>query len=409
MSPIGIDAAIALVREHAMPQASLRLPLAATVGMHLAQDVSARFPLPRWTAASMDGFAVHGDDLAALQAGNPVRLHLAGATAAGEPEPPPLAHGHTWRVATGGGIPANTDSVIRQEDTTRIDDDVEFSNRRDIGHNVRPIGADIAAGDRVFESGTRIEPGVLAMLAALGVANPMVHRRPRVMIACSGDELADVGATDALLSGRRIADVNTPMLTALVERAGGVAIVMPPVADTLEAVTAAVRAGSDTDLVMTAGAVSVGQHDHVPAAMAALGARQVYRRVALRPGGPTTMAILPDGTPWLALPGNPVSAFVTFALFAATAIRAMLGDGEPEPRWRKFALAQDVHARPRLEQLLRATLQGGEPPRATPTGSQESWVLSSIARAEALIRIPVGVGVVTAGTVVEGISLLASR
>jgi molybdopterin molybdotransferase len=180
------------------------------------------------------------------------------------------------------------------------------------------------------------------------------------------------------------------------------------VPDDPEAIASAIAGAADADLIITAGGISVGQMDHIVAVMERLSARMVFRRVALRPGGPTTFAVLPSGVPWLALPGNPVSAFVTFHLFAAPAIRAMTGDPAPVRPTVEARLAASVTRDAVLDQYVRVHVEpadDGGPPWAQLTGNQGSWVLSSIVRPDALILVPAGSGAMPVGEVVGGIRL----
>lgn len=403
MAPVSVQEALARLREVA-PQPALRLPLEQTIDHVLAHEVRAPWPLPQWTAASMDGYAVRATDVRGASPDNPVTLPVSGGGDAGDPVPPPLAPGTAWRVATGGRVPEGADSVVRVEDvsvgpplaagdldpTTTI----TIKSARDAGRNVRPAGGDVGEGSIALAAGTRVTPGVLALLAALGESAPMVHRTPRVAIITSGEEVASLEQRDLVARGERIADVNLPMLTALVHEAGGVPVPVGLVRDDVAAMADAVRSAADADFLLTAGAISVGIRDHVPAAMASLGARVEFRRVRVRPGGPTTFATLPDGRPWLALPGNPVSAFVTFHLFARPVIAVMKRESENARKRDRARLVEPVVRDPVLEQFVRVTLDRGDAGAlvATLTGNQGSWVTTSIARADALARIPAGEG-----------------
>ncbi len=408
MTAVPIDEGLALIRHHAAVQPAVRLPLADALGHVLAEAPAARWPLPAWTAAAMDGYAVRAGDVRGATRVAPVILPLAGGGHAGDPTPPPLPPGTAWRVATGGRVPDGADSVVRQEDTagegrgTNGGDPVTILSDRDAGRNVRPAGSDVAQGAAPLPAGTRLGPGQLAMLAALGVATPMVHRHPRVGILTSGDEVAPLGDLERIAAGERLPDANGPMLHALVARAGGVPVDLGLVADDPAQMREAIERATDVDLILTAGGISVGAHDHVPAVMAALGAVIRFRRVRIRPGGPTTFATLPDGRPWLALPGNPVSAFVTFHVFASAAIRQMSGDSRPEDSFRPARLGdgESVARHPTLDLYLRVTLSAdpaGGPPIARLTGHQGSWVQSSIALADALAIVPAGEGTVDPG------------
>jgi molybdopterin molybdotransferase len=422
--------ALGLLLPHARRQPALRLPLNDSVGHVLTHDVAAPWPLPPWTASSMDGYAVRGADIAGANEAAPVVLPLAGGADAGDAQPPPLPAGSAWRVATGGRVPEGADSVVRVEDTDEVRDTryegtapsshlvsrISFLSARDAGRNVRPAGGDVAEGSVALTAGTLITPGVLALLAALGESHPMVHRKPRVAILASGDEVVTLDQRDRVASGERIADVNGPMLAALVEGAGGVPVPLGLVPDAPEALAAAMRGAADADLLLSAGGISVGHRDHVPDAMASLDATLLFRRVRVRPGGPTSAALLPDGRLWLALPGNPVSAFVTFHLLARPVIRKMMGDerratgdNHALPVTRRAShvtarLAASVARDAVLDQYVRVTLSpadDGGPPWARLTGNQGSWVLTSIATADGMARIPAGEGVAAAESAVE--------
>jgi molybdopterin molybdotransferase len=235
-----------------------------------------------------------------------------------------------------------------------------------------------------------------------------VHRRPRVGILTSGDELVSLDRPDDILSGRRLADANGPALGALVHEAGAIAVPLGIARDDPAELERIVRDSDDIDMLITAGGVSVGEHDHVRAVMAARGAVMVFERVRIRPGGPTAFAVLPDGRPWLALPGNPVSAIVTFELFGRPAIRAMAGHRDPCRPVRHAVLQGDVRRDASLDQYVRCTFAWPAEdglPAASLTGPQGSGMLMSVARAEGLVIIRAGNGLVAAGSRVEAIFL----
>lgn len=396
--PCSYDEALDRLLGVTAPQPTLRLPLAQAGGLFLAESVVARVPLPRWRSASMDGFAVHGDDIAGATPEQPVPLTLVGATAAGGATPPRIPRGTAWRVATGGPIPPGIDSVIRQEDVTEDGAILAVRGTRDVGRNVREEGADVAVGTAVLQAGQELSAGRLALLASLAEFHPVVHRRPRVGVLTSGDEVVGPDAEDAILDGSGIGDANQPMLASLIHAAGGVTVPLGRVRDDPAAMVDAIQAAGDIDLLLTAGGVSVGPHDHVPSVMAALGAEAVVHRVRIRPGGPTRVAVLPGGVPWLGLPGNPVSAFVVFLLLGRPAIRRLLGDPAAAPAFHAAVLAEPVARHPTLDQFIRVTLSGDAIPQATPTGGQASWVLTSIAAADGVVRIPAGEGIVAPGS-----------
>ncbi|HRP07944.1 MAG TPA: hypothetical protein PLL69_05595, partial [Gemmatimonadales bacterium] len=224
MTAVSVAEARAAVMAAVRAQPAVRMPLESCQGHVLATDVVAPWPLPRWTAASMDGWAVHSADLE-----HPgTTLAVAGGGDASDGPPPTLQRGSAWRVATGGRVPEGADSVIRQEDTATTGDkgrqQVTVENLRDLRRNVRPLGGDVAAGAVALAAGTVITPVVIALLASLGEATPMVYRKQRVAILSSGNEVVALDRREDLDSGRRIADANTPMLAALVREGGAVPV-----------------------------------------------------------------------------------------------------------------------------------------------------------------------------------------
>lgn len=376
-------------------QPPLRVPLADSVGHVLAEDVVALIPLPPWTNAAMDGYAVRAADVLGASDSAPISLRVVAAVTAGDRPTSELNPGEAARVYTGAPVPANADSVIRQEDSDRGVDEVVIRNSRDIGANVRPAGGDLQQGALALAAGTVIGPHQLALLAALGVAHPVVHRKPRVGILTGGDELVSLDRREQILSREKLSDVNGPALFALVEQAGGVPVSLGLVADNPEALQARIAAAQDVDLIITAGGVSVGDRDYVREVMAALGVRPVVQRVKIRPGGPTAFGVMPDGRGWLALPGNPVSAMVTFELFGRPAIRRMAGHAHVYRRMTRVLLEDVVRRDPVLDLYLRVELSypdDGSTPHARLTGPQGSGMLTSMARAEGVVVVEAGEG-----------------
>ncbi|MEP6590927.1 MAG: gephyrin-like molybdotransferase Glp [Gemmatimonadota bacterium] len=376
-------------------QPSLRVPLADAVGHVLAEEIFAPIPLPPWTNAAMDGYAVHAADVRGASATSPVSLRVVAVVAAGDAPSRALQRGEAVRVYTGAAVPEGADSVVRQEDSDRGIDDVVIHHDRDAGANVRPLGGDLARGAVALVSGTVLGPHQLALLAALAVAHPVVRRKPRVGLLTGGDEVVSLDHREQILDGTRLSDVNGPALTALINEAGGVAVPLGLVPDDPDALDAAVSAARDIDLLITAGGVSVGDRDHVREVMRRQRVTAVIDRVRIRPGGPTAFGMLPDGRGWLALPGNPVSAMVTFELFARPVIRRMAGHPEPRRRAIRVRLERAVTRDARLELYPRVTLAwpaDGGLPLARLTGPQGSGILTSIARSDGLLIVAPGSG-----------------
>ena len=390
---IRVGDAIATILANVRAQPSVRMPLEDSIGRIIAADIVASFPLPPWTNASMDGYAVRAADVHGATPDAPTPLPVAGCSAAGGEYHAPLVAGTAVRIFTGARVPDGADTVIRQEDTDRGGTVVAIHSARDAGTNVRRAGGDIAAGMTALRAGTRVGPRQLALLAALAETQPMVVRTPRIAVIAGGDELVPAADVEAVRGCRKLADVNGPALSALVRASGAIVGAQLLAGDDAAEIVAAVEGARDCDAIITAGGISVGDHDQVHTAMAMLGARELVSRVKVRPGGPTSFALLTDGRPWLALPGNPVSALVTFELFGRPMISAMSGDPAPVPRTMRVVLEDAVTPDSSLDLYLRATLawpEDGSMPRARLVGVQGSGMLTGIAWADALVILPAG-------------------
>lgn len=399
--------ALAAVLAAVRPSPPQVVPLAAARGLVLAEAPRAPVAVPPRANAGMDGYAVRAADVRGARPDAPAVLPVAAAVAAGA-DAPPLPPGAAMRVFTGAPVPEGADSVIRQEDTDRGSARVAIRDDRDAGSHVRPAGADVAAGTAPVAAGSRLTPPRLGALAAIGSEAVAVFPPPRVAIVTTGTELAGPGEAERVRTGGRLGDSNAATLAAAVEGLGARALVCGPARDTpdhLAGVLAeALRAA---DVLVTSGGVSVGDHDLVRPALAALGATERFHRLRLRPGGPTVFGTLPDGRPWFGLPGNPVSTLVTFTLFVAPAIRRMMGDPEPAPPTGRAVLAEAVTPDPVLALYLRVRLtgRGREAPSATLTGAQGSQLLTSLAVADALAVIPPGTQPLPAGHEVATLAL----
>ena len=404
---LSVDGAVAAILAEVAPLPGLPVPLGDALGGVLAEDVIAPFALPQWTNAAMDGYAVHGDDVRGARPDHPVVLPVVAHIAAGTATPRPLARGEAMRIFTGGPVPDGADTVIRQEDSDLGAESVRFHDDRDVGRHVRRAGSDVAAGQLLLPRGHDVGPGEISLLAALAITAPSLHRPPFVAIVSSGDELASLDDPAPVRAGTRLADSNTPTLSALTHLAGGTPVPLGPVPDDPDALIAAIGHAASADLLVTVGGVSVGDHDHVPAVLERLGARLLFRRVLLRPGGPTTAAQLPDGRLWIALPGNPVSAMVTFTLFVRPAIRRLLGDAAPVRPQRSVALADPVERDRVLDLYLRASRAGADgagPPLLRATGPVGSALMTTMRGAEFLVQVPAGAETVPAGTLLQAIA-----
>ncbi len=361
------------------------------LGRVLAEDVTAGADVPPFDNSAMDGFAVRpGPAGRALRVVDEAR--------AGRPAARGPAEGEAVRISTGAPVPAGAGAVVPLEHVSEERDGAVVLDR-DVaaGANVRRAGEDVRAGQVVLARGTTLGPGELGAAVAAGRATLRCARRPRLAIVVTGDELVAPGAP---LAPGQIHNSNATVLTALAATAGAEIVAARHVGDDRAATEAALGGALQAaDLLVISGGVSVGRHDHVKAALDALGVQERFWRVALKPGKPVWFGVR-DGKLAFGLPGNPVSAAVCFSLFARPALRALQGAQPEAPR--SARLAADVQRSRDREQAVRVALTT-DPSGvlvATPTGPQGSHILSSLVGADGLALVPPGDGPLAAGSTV---------
>lgn len=376
------------------------------LGRVLAEEIRSPLALPPWDNASMDGYAVRAEDARGATTTSPVALRVVDTIAAGSSTTRVLASGEAMRIMTGAPVPAGADSVIRIEDTDAGESNVRLLSDRDVLRNVRPRGEDVAKGEVAVASGTELHPGHVGLLASVGCAAVRVFRRPRVAVLASGDELVDVDRFDEVLSGgsAKIVSSNSYSLDAAVRQTGATPVSLGTVGDDPVALRERLES-CDCDFLLTTGGVSVGAFDFTRGVLAELGVTLRFWRVRIRPGAPVGFGML-RGTPWLGLPGNPVSTLVTFELFARPAIRKMQGHVLLFRRPMRVRLLEAVTISAPLVHFLRADVRAREDGFvARLTGPQGSGLLSSMARANALLIVPPERVRVEAGEFVDALLL----
>jgi len=382
-----------LILEHVAPLPPVRRPLREALDLVLAEDVASPIDLPPWDNSAMDGYAARAADVEGASAGRKVVLAVIESVAAGQFPARPIGPGQAARIFTGAPLPAGADTVVRQEDTEDGGGDpkrVTVVAGRDARKNVRYRGEDIRKGEVVLPAGTALEPAQLGVLASIAHGTPLVHRPPRVAFMGSGDEIVDLDRTDEILAGRKIATSNSYTLHALIRRAGGIPLDLGLARDTKDSLREHLTGARDADLLVTTAGVSVGEHDFVREVLAELGCDMKLWRIRMRPGAPLGFGLL-HRTPWIGLPGNPVSTMVTFELFVRPAIRRLLGHRLPFRRTVPVCMGERVTLGPRLRHFLRAVVRPegtGGTLVARLTGPQGSGILTSMARANALLIVP---------------------
>lgn len=387
---IAVEEALERILSRLSALGSERVELSHALHRVLAEDVAAEGDIPPWPNSSMDGYALRGGDTSGASAEDPARLRVAGRVAAGTLVERPLAAGEAYRIFTGAPLPDGADAVIPQEDVVEEDGALVIPRRVPVGDYVRPRGEDIKAGETVLQAGQVLGAGEIGLLAALGRGRVQVVKRPRVGILSTGDEIADLGTA---VGPGQIRNSNSYSLMAQVTETGGEPMLLGVAPDDLEAIETRLRWGLGCDVLVSSAGVSVGEHDFVKAALARLGAEQHLWLVDMRPGKPiafATIPVAPRGTvPVFALPGNPVSAMVTFELFVRPALLRMGGHARlHRPVVTARALAP-IDNPGRRRGYLRVTLtaqNGGYGARLT--GDQSSGILRSMVDADGLAVVP---------------------
>ncbi len=381
-----------LERIHRLP--SENIELAAGARRVLAAPVVAPITSPPWDNASMDGYAVRSVDLsttgpAGTAAPEVTRLQVVATIAAGEFAPRALQNGEAMRIMTGAPLPPDADTVIRHEDTDNGRLIVVIRDQRDRGRNVRKAGEDFHAGNLLFEPGEELSVAHLGVLASAGVRDIEVFRRPRVALISSGDELVELADFTPALVGEKIVSSNSVTLAALVREAGGTPVDLGIANDSPASLRSKLEQAQSSDLIVTSAGVSVGDHDHLRDTFNDLGGELVFWKVRMRPGAPLAFGML-NGTPWLGLSGNPVSAMVSFEVFVRPVLRKMLGLTHFFRRTIPVAVADPIQLAAPLMHFLRVivepTTDGGFIARSA--GSQSSAVVTAMARANALLILP---------------------
>lgn len=369
--------------------------LAEAMGRVISESAVARENIPPFRNSAMDGYAVQSEDVTEPGA----LLDVVGEISAGSVPDVGINAGTAMKIMTGAPIPDGADTVVRVEDTERLNDVVKIRVSVEHGEAVRPAGSDIEMGATVFEKGTRLLSSHLGVLATVGAVRPVVSRRPRVALFSTGDELTSPGA--AVLRPGAIRDSNRVMLASMLAE---VSLVLDEgiIKDDPVALHAAFgRAAAGADMIVTSGGVSMGDHDYVRKILGDMGEIDFWK-VAMKPAKPFAFGTL-GGVPFFGLPGNPVSAAIAYEQLVRPALLAMQGATKLFRPVVKAIAGVKFRSDPDRLEFARIALETDRRGRvvAVPSGGQGSHVLSALAAADGLALIPVGVDEVKAGQSIE--------
>jgi len=394
---IEIEEARRLVLERIVPLPSERVELRASLGRVLAEDVSSPDAVPAFDSSAMDGFAVRAADTRGARRDTPVKLRVVDESRAGRPASTSLRTGQAIAVSTGAAIPTGANAVVRVEETRPERGLVQILSEVEAHRDIRYAGEDIRIGDTALQSGMRLGPAELGVLASTGHSAVTCHRRPTVWILTTGDELIEPAQP---MRPGAVRNSNAYAIPALAERAGAEVAGVSSVSDDPDQTRAAIAQTLVSDVAVICGGVSVGAHDHVKQALADLGVEQVFWGVALKPGKPTWFGRQRGGLVF-GLPGNPVSAMVTFILLVRPALVALSGE-RPARRRTTARLDRAYEKSPGRAHALPCRLELREDGwHALPAKRHGSHMLTVMLGADALAIIPSASGDVRAGERVE--------
>lgn len=396
---LSVDDARERIMETVDPLPAEMLPLDQTLGHVLTESIISQIDLPLWDNSGMDGFAVRAADVLGASPSTPIELRLLEEVAAGAFPSRRVQSGTAIRVMTGAPLPDGADCVVRVEHTgggNEIGSMVRVLSDADAYSNVRQRGEDLRSGGVVLPAGSVMRPAAIGAAAAVGRSQLSVHRRPLVAIASSGDELVPVDRFAEVAAGRRIVSANDYSLAAQARDAGMQVRSLGIARDDPGALYQLLLGARGCDALVTTAGISVGAHDHTRAVLEQLDLAVDFWRVRMKPGSPVAFGRVGalGGIPWFGLPGNPVSAMVTFELFVRPALLRMAGHQAVYRPVVEVEVGKALSLPPSLTHFVRVRLsrQPGEGWRAQPTGPQGSAILTSMVAADALLVIPEGVG-----------------
>jgi molybdopterin molybdotransferase len=392
---ISADDALARILAGVPTLPAVETPLLDALGLVLVEDIVADRDVPPFRNSAMDGYAVRGDDVATA----PVELRVVGEVAAGGFPERAVGPGEAMRIMTGAPMPDGADTVVRVEDTDNASDVVTIAAATPKGMAIREAGEDLRKGERILDGGTVLRPAEIGLLASVGRPRVLVRKRPRVAVFSTGDEIVEL---DAPIERGQIRDSNRYTLASAIRAAGAEPRVGGIVRDSPDALRAALREATSADAIVTSGGVSVGDHDHMKPVLSELGTIDFWA-IAIRPGRPLAFGELRDGdrrVPIFGLPGNTVSALLTFEIFVRPALLRMQGRENVARPKAKARLLEPVD-KPDFLRVFARGIHDADAGTVRLTGPQGSGILRSMSLANCLIDLPVGPSRVEKGEIVD--------
>ncbi len=376
--------------------AAEQVPLEESLGRVLSEDVIATLQLPPWDNSAMDGFAMRASD-------TPGELSISDTIAAGRAPGSELAPGSCAKIMTGAPIPLGADSVVMRENVEERESSAVFGEAAQLARHIRRAGEDVEIGTLLLPAKTLLGPGELAILAAQGMTRAKVHKRPRVAILSTGDELVPLGQ---LPNPGQIISSNNITLAAQIRQTGAIPVDAGIVPDTMKDTVRALRSLEDYDILLTSGGVSVGDFDFVKDAYESVGIANHFWKVAVKPGKPLAFGVRKNGQLVLGLPGNPASSLVSFELFVRPLLRKLLGHANPLRPRIPVTLSEAISKKPGRAHLVRATLERHDAGLfATPLAKQGSGMHRSMACVDCFLELPLDAGDFAAGSTVNALVL----
>ena len=383
MKPIG--EALDVLMTHFTPRGVTTVALGDALGAFCAERVVATLALPPFDNSAMDGYAVRAAETTTTTEADPVTLPVSQHLRAGGGTPGALAKGTAARIFTGAPMPPGADAVVIQENTDCGQQHVRIHQAARAADNVRAQGSDVAFGQTLLDPHAPIGPAEIGLLASQNIARVTVFERPTVAIMSSGDELVELGAN---LAPGQIVNSNAHTLAAMAKQAGATPVILPVLADDLPTIIEGVIEGLKYDVLVTTGGVSVGQYDLMQEGFKGAGVELSFWKVAIKPGKPVAFGTA-NATPVVGLPGNPVSAMVTFKMLVEPGLRAMAGDEAPFPILHTAKLAHATRHRAGRLELARGKIETRDDTLWVRLAStQSSGAFSSAAGQDALCVLP---------------------